>query len=42
MQTQDNTETCYRRRNRRTWEKNLSVTLQVEIDPLENKIGVQE
>ena len=46
MQTQDNTEMCYRRENQRTQRKtstkNLSATLQVKIDPLENKVEVHE
>ena len=35
MQTQDNTKTCYQRKQKNS-KKNLSVTLQVEIDPLVN------
>ena len=42
MQTQDNTKMCYQRENRKTRWKNLSTTLQVEIDPLENKVEVHE
>ena len=42
MQTQDNTKMCYRKGNRKNSTKNLSTTLQVEIDSLKNKIGVHE
>ena len=42
MQTQDNIKMCYRRGNRRTRQKNLFVTFQVEIDPLENIVGIHK
>ena len=43
MQAQDNTKTCYQRGNQqKNSTKNLSATLQVKIDPLENKVGVYE
>ena len=42
MQTQDNTKMCYQGGNQRTQRKNLSATLQIEINPLENKVGVHE
>jgi len=41
QQTQDNTKMCYWRGNWRTRWK-TSWTLQVEINPLENKIGVHK
>jgi len=41
MQTQDNTETCYRK-GIEILGKNFSATLQVEIDPLVNKVGLHE
>ena len=41
MQRQDNTMTCYWRKPKNPV-KNLSATLQVEIDLLENKVGVHK
>ena len=37
--TTDNIKTYYQRGNRRTQQKNLSVALQVVIDPLDNQLG---
>ena len=38
MQTQDNTETCYRRENRSTQQKTYPRAIQAEIDQLVNKL----
>ena len=38
MQTQDNTETCYWRENRSTWQKTCLRAIQAEIDQLVNKL----
>ena len=42
MQTQDKHRDVLSKKKPKNLVKNLSMTLQVEIDPLENKVGVCE